>query len=136
MTTVFDRMSAIELRCRRKALGLSREALAARLDVRYSTVAKWESERTHVPEGVRADLEVLEDALDAQIAIYLRTGADSRRIALGSDEIESGMHQVAAAHAAFSLRQAGMSVSIAADGQASERTWSRTCHHAVYGYAL
>lgn len=109
-----DRISPLELRCRRKALGLSREDFAERLDVRNSTVAKWESGRTHVPEGVRADLEALEDFLDAQTVTYLRGAEGAQRISLGSDEIQSSLHWVAAARAVASLRREGAVVTIEA----------------------
>lgn len=114
MTALSDRLSPIELRCRRKALGLSREDFAARLDVRNSTVAKWESGRTHIPDGVRAEVDALEDLLDTQTATYLSAAEDAQRIALGPDEIESSIHWVAAARAVATLRREGVAVGIAA----------------------
>lgn len=114
MTTSSGSASALEFRCRRKALGLSREELAARLGVRNATVAKWEAGRAPIPEGVGAELSALEDRLDAQTSAYLRAAEDAQRIELDQDEVESGVHRVAAARALAALRREGVVVGIVA----------------------
>lgn len=113
MTTLPDVLSPIEFRCRRKALGLSREDLAARLRVRNATVAKWEAGRAQIPEGVEVELGDLEDLLDEMSTAYLNAGADAQLILLNQDELEDGIHCVAAARALVARRQKQTPVRIA-----------------------
>lgn len=53
-------MPAGELVTVREALGLTREALAAALDVSLSSVESWELGRRVIPDGVRVDVQDLE----------------------------------------------------------------------------
>ncbi|GEO94710.1 helix-turn-helix domain-containing protein [Kocuria turfanensis] len=64
------RMTPIELKVVREALGLSREQLAAALDVGLRSVDDWESDRRPIPEGVRDDVERIE-AYTAEVADQL-----------------------------------------------------------------
>lgn len=77
-------------------------------------MAKWESGRTYIPEGVRAELDALEDFLETQTVSYLSAAEGVQRIALGPDEIESSIHSVAAARAVATLRRQGVAVAIEA----------------------
>lgn len=64
------RMTPIELKIVREALGLSREQLAAALNVGLRSVDDWESGRRPIPDGVRDDVERIE-AYTAQVADQL-----------------------------------------------------------------
>lgn len=64
------RMTPIELRVVREALGLSREQLAAALNVGLRSVDDWESGRRPIPDGVRDDVERIE-AYTAEVADQL-----------------------------------------------------------------
>lgn len=64
------RMTPIELKVVREALGLSREQLAAALNVGVRSVDDWESGRRPVPDGVREDVERIE-AYTAEVADHL-----------------------------------------------------------------
>jgi transcriptional regulator with XRE-family HTH domain len=61
------RMTPIELKVVREALGLSREQLAAALHVGLRSVDDWESGRRPIPEGVGDDVERIE-AYTAEVA--------------------------------------------------------------------
>ena len=56
-------MNAIEMKCRREALGLSRDALADTLDVREQNVTRWEFGKNPPRDWTWIDqaLTVLED---------------------------------------------------------------------------
>lgn len=94
---------------------------AERLDVGNSTVAKWESGRTSIPEGIRADLEALEDLLDAQSAAYLRKANEAHRIALTPEARESKHLLGRCRPCGPSLRRAGVVVAIDADTSEASR---------------
>ncbi|MFW3386781.1 UNVERIFIED_CONTAM: helix-turn-helix domain-containing protein [Kocuria sp. CPCC 205274] len=64
------RMTPIELKVVREALGLSREQLAAALNVGVRSVDDWESGRRPVPDGVRDGVERIE-AFTAEVADQL-----------------------------------------------------------------
>jgi transcriptional regulator with XRE-family HTH domain len=64
------RMTPIELKVVREALGLSREQLAAALNVGVRSVDDWESGRRPIPDGVREDVERIE-AYTAEVADHL-----------------------------------------------------------------
>ena len=51
-----ERLTSVQVRQAREALGLSGAALAERLNVRADTVRRWESGRDPVPYGVRMEL--------------------------------------------------------------------------------
>lgn len=57
-------MSPIELLARREALGLSQGLLAARLHVAQNTVSGWERGSRAVPDGIEAELRVLEESAE------------------------------------------------------------------------
>jgi transcriptional regulator with XRE-family HTH domain len=65
-----DRMAPIELKVVREALGLSREQLAAALNVGLRSVDDWESGRRIIPDGVRDDVGRIE-AYTAEVADQL-----------------------------------------------------------------
>lgn len=64
------RMTPIELKVVREALGLSREQLAAALNVGLRSVDDWEAGRRPIPDGVRDDVERIE-AYTAEVADQL-----------------------------------------------------------------
>ncbi|MGN8245219.1 helix-turn-helix domain-containing protein [Cellulomonas soli] len=70
-----ERMSPAELRVVREYLGLTGEALAAYLGVSSRTVRHWEAGQFAVPDGVRLELEQLEEitarAVDDAVAQLL-----------------------------------------------------------------
>jgi transcriptional regulator with XRE-family HTH domain len=67
---VDGRMTPIQLKVVREALGLSREQLAAALNVALRSVDDWESDRRPIPDGVREDVERIE-AYTAEVAEQL-----------------------------------------------------------------
>lgn len=67
-----ERMTPVEMKVVREALGLSREQLAAALDVSLRSVDDWEAGRRPTPDGVRDDVEQIE-AYTAEIAEQVAT---------------------------------------------------------------
>ena len=57
MNTTTGRMSPAQLKNARKVLGMTGEALAARLDVRGDTVRKWESGKELIPHRVGSEID-------------------------------------------------------------------------------
>lgn len=107
-------MNPIELRARREALGLSQAECARILNVAQNTISQWENGRRMVPDGVDADLAVLEDTLDRLVDNAVRAvesaGAESVLFAYDGDadlwaalpELDGTpavVHRVALAHA-------------------------------------
>jgi DNA-binding transcriptional regulator YiaG len=57
-------MSPVELRARRRALGLGQDGLASALGVAQNTVSTWEGGRRGIPAGLDDSIAKLEDARD------------------------------------------------------------------------
>ena len=92
MDTELDLMTDAEFRCVREWLGVTGEWLAVHLGVEGRTIRRWEAGTSPIPEGVREEIERLEqvtaeavaqvvaqirDASDVAVKVY-RTDADYR----------------------------------------------------------
>jgi transcriptional regulator with XRE-family HTH domain len=75
-------IGAVELRCRREALGLSQQALGCVLGVKQATVSRWEAGRV-APEGLGAEMDQLEAAMAGLVAAA--DGAARAALAAGSE---------------------------------------------------
>ncbi|MBA3019644.1 DUF1870 family protein [Propionicimonas sp.] len=119
--------TAIELRARREALGLSQQQLASAIHVAQSTLAQWESGKRRIP-GIRPELNVLEalveDFIDDLVDQVNTGGAESLRTYLADTDwwatdpvvnalaLPAALHRVAAARAAAKLHRSGTTISI------------------------
>lgn len=65
-----ERMTPMEMKVVREALGFSREDLAASLGVAVRSIDDWETGRRSIPDGVRTDIERME-AYTAEVAEQL-----------------------------------------------------------------
>jgi DNA-binding transcriptional regulator YiaG len=115
--------TAIELRARREALGLSQQQLATWLAVAQSTLAQWESGRRRIP-GIRPELNVIETILDGLIDNLTHQGQTSPTLTTYlTDEhwwntdprakeikLPAALHRVAAARAQAKLRSDGFDI--------------------------
>jgi transcriptional regulator with XRE-family HTH domain len=72
-----ERMSPAELLVIREFLGLSRDALAALLDVPSDSVARWESGYTPVPDGARLAVERIEAATATTVSARINAAMDA-----------------------------------------------------------
>ncbi len=115
--------TAIELRARREALGLSQQQLATWLAVAQSTLAQWESGRRRIP-GIRPELNIIETILDDLIDNLTHQGQTSPTLTTYlTDEhwwntnprakqikLPAALHRVAAARAQANLRNDGFDI--------------------------
>jgi transcriptional regulator with XRE-family HTH domain len=72
-----ERMSPAELLVIREFLGLSRDALAALLDVPSGSITKWESGDTSVPDGARLAVERIEAATATTVSAGINAAMDA-----------------------------------------------------------
>lgn len=116
-------ISAIELRARREALGLSQSDLAATLKVKQPTVSRWELGKEPIPGGIAdelAELEAVRDDIADQMMGILEDGRVDMLIVHGSNEswwathpdarkagIPAAVQRVAAALAAAEIQACG-----------------------------
>jgi transcriptional regulator with XRE-family HTH domain len=122
----------MEVRCRRRALGLNQEELADVLGVKQTTVSRWES-GGQVPPGVVDELDDLADDLERLEAAYVtwaeaaarQTGEPVVLLVAVSDEgfwaahpdsdgLPVAVQQVAAGRAQRRLDEAGVEATIMA----------------------
>lgn len=115
----------MELRARREALGLSQQQLAAMLNVNPSTLEHWESNQ-HRILGIRPELDVAEALLqDLTNMAYLSGRRDGQLTTYLTDDdwwadnpqakalhLPAVMHRIAAARAATTLHQEGITATI------------------------
>lgn len=66
-----ERMTDAEFKVVRESLGLTGDWLAAHLGVNPRTVRDWEQGRSRVPDGVRLEMERLEDYTGRCIGAYV-----------------------------------------------------------------
>lgn len=123
------RMTPIELRARRAALGLSQVDLAAVLGTSQAAVSHWEAgaRSPRDPQFLEDHLTALEDTVTFLTESAKRIMLDSVRVGAGAiivfpvyannedywdtddvarqREIPASLHRVAAAHAAYGVRQ-------------------------------
>lgn len=121
--------TAIELRARREALGLSQQQLATWLAVAQSTLAQWESGRRRIP-GIRPELNVIEAILDDLIDNLTHQGQTSPILTTyltdehwwttdpraKNTKLPAALHRVAAARAQTRLHSDGIEIILVAGG--------------------
>lgn len=75
--TINERLSPLEMKCRREELGLTHIELAETLGVRPDTVKRWESGRAApIPPRVRETIETLEHDMETTIARLMQCARD------------------------------------------------------------
>ena len=78
MGTQPDLMTAAEMRVVREHLGLTRLWLAQHLAVAERTVARWEDDVSPIPDGVRVEIERVEQATADAVTIIIEAYEDMR----------------------------------------------------------
>lgn len=84
-----DPMTAAEFRMVRAWLGVTGEWLAGRLGVALRTVRRWEHGYTPVPDGVRLELEALEQVAAEQVEKLIVALRDAPDVVLTIPRVDS-----------------------------------------------
>ena len=85
-------MAPLELRAVREFLGLTPQSLAAWLDVSERTVRHWEAGRYQVPDGVRVQVEGLEEFTGEAVGQLVAALHDARDPAVRLYPDDEGLH--------------------------------------------